>query len=73
MEPEAPIYQIKVKGRLQEDWTEWFGGLSISHEGSGLTVLTGPVVDQSALHGLLVKIRDLGLPIVSVIALDQDG
>ena len=73
MEPETPIYQIKVKGRLEEGWSEWFGALSISHEGSGLAVLTGPVVDQPALHGLLVKIRDLGLPIVSGVALDQDG
>lgn len=73
MEPEAPIYQIKVKGRLEENWSEWFGGLSITDEGGGTTTLTGPVVDQPALHGLLVKIRDLGLPIVSVTALDQDS
>ena len=60
------VYQIRVEGHLDNSWSEWLDGLTITHEEGGTTVLTGPVVDQPALHGLLVKIRDLGLPLVSV-------
>ncbi|MFQ5857464.1 MAG: hypothetical protein ACE5LU_17800 [Anaerolineae bacterium] len=60
------VYQIRVKNHLNDSWSEWFEGLTITHEEDGITVLTGPVADQPALHGLLVKIRDLGLPLVSV-------
>ena len=60
------IYRIKVKGHLDRRWTEWFGGLTITLEESGDTLLTGPVVDQAALYGLLRKVRDLSLPLISV-------
>ncbi len=62
-------YQIRIKGHLGPQWTDWFGGLTITLEDNGETLLTGPVVDQAALHGLLRKVRDLGLPLLSVIRL----
>lgn len=60
------IYQIRIKGHLDSQWMEWFGGLSITLEDNGETLLTGPVVDQAALFGLLKKVQDLGMPLVSV-------
>ena len=60
------IYQIKVKGNLDQKWSEWFDGFTITAQADSITLLTGPVADQTALHGLLVKIRDLGLPLLSV-------
>jgi hypothetical protein len=60
------IYQIRLKGHLDRAWTDWFEGLTITLEEDGDTLLTGPVIDQAALHGLLKKVRDLGLPLVSV-------
>ena len=63
---ERRAYQIVVEGHLDNQWAEWFEGLSISHVKDGTTVLSGPVPDQAALHGLLVKIRNLGLPLVSI-------
>ena len=63
------IYQIRIKGQLGREWTDWFGGLSITLEDNGDTLLTGPVVDQVALHGLLRRVRDLGMPLLSVVRL----
>ena len=63
------VYHIRLKGHLGGQWTDWFGGLSITLEDNGETLLTGPVVDQAALHGLLKKVRDLGLPLLSVMRL----
>ena len=59
-------YEIRLKGYLDERWADWFEGLTITREDNGETRLTGPVVDQAALHGLLKKVRDLGMPLVSV-------
>ncbi len=65
--PSAPaIYAIRLKGHLDDRWVGWFGGLTITLEEDGCTLLTGPVVDQAALHGLLKKVRDLGMPLLSV-------
>jgi hypothetical protein len=61
------IYQIRIKGHLDNLWTDWFDGLTITLEDYGDTLLTGPVVDQAALHGLLKKVRDLGMPLLSVV------
>ena len=60
------VYQIRIKGHLGREWTDWFGGLTIRLTDNGETLLTGPVVDQAALHGLLRKVRDLGVPLLSV-------
>ena len=66
-DPDQPtIYQIRIKGHLGQQWTDWFEGLTITPEEEGETLLTGPVIDQAALHGLLKKVRDLGLPLLSV-------
>jgi hypothetical protein len=65
--PNQPVvYQIRIKGQLDSQWTNWFEGLTITQKEDGDTLLTGPVVDQAALHGLLKKVRDLGMPLVSV-------
>ena len=60
------VYQVRLKGHLGSQWTDWFEGLTITLEDNGDTLLTGPVVDQAALHGLLKKVRDLGMPLLSV-------
>lgn len=67
-DPDQPVaYQIRIKGHLGRQWSDWFGGLTITLEDNGETLLTGAVVDQAALHGLLKKVRDLGMPLVSVV------
>jgi hypothetical protein len=60
------VYQIRIKGHLGHQWADWFEGVTITLEEDGDTLLTGPVVDQAALHGLLRKVRDLGMPLLSV-------
>ena len=64
------VYQIRIKGHLGPQWTEWFGGLAITLEDNGDTLITGPVADQAALHSLLKKVRDLGMPLISVSPVD---
>lgn len=59
------VYQIRLKGHLDRRWTDWFGGMTITLEDNGDTLLAGPVEDQAALHGLLRKVRDLGMPLIS--------
>jgi hypothetical protein len=68
-----PLYEIRVKGLLGSRWTAWFDGLSITNEGDGTTVIRGPVVDQAALHGLLQKLRDIGIPLASLTELPPDA
>ncbi len=68
----AAIYQIRVQGHLVPQWTDWFERLTITLEENGETLLTGPVVDQAALHGLLKKVRDLGLPLLSLVHLNGE-
>jgi hypothetical protein len=64
------VYQIRIEGHLSPQWTDWLGGVTVTLEDNGETLLTGPVVDQAALYGLLRKVRDLGLPLVSVIRVE---
>jgi len=72
-DPSQPmVYQIRIKGYLGPKWIDWFEGLTITLEKDGDTLLTGPVVDQAALYGLLKKVRDLGLPLVSVMGVEPD-
>ncbi|CAG0926950.1 hypothetical protein TFLX_00275 [Thermoflexales bacterium] len=67
LDPVQPlIYQIRIKGHLGGEWTDWFGGLTITLEDNGETLLTGPVMDQAALYGLLKKVRNLGMTLISV-------
>jgi hypothetical protein len=63
---QSTVYQIRIKGHLSPQWTGWFEGLTITLEEDGDTLLTGTVIDQAALHGLLRKVRDLGMPLLSV-------
>jgi hypothetical protein len=65
-------YQIRVKGHLGREWTDWFGGLTITALDNGETLLTGPVVDQAALYGVLKKVRDVGMPLLSVNRVQAD-
>jgi hypothetical protein len=71
IEPVAPmIYQIRIEGHLGCEWAGWFGDLTITLADNGETLLTGPVIDQAALYGLLKKVRDLGMPLLSVIRVE---
>jgi len=66
-------YQIRVKGHLGEQWQGWFGGLTITNLEGGETLLCGPLPDQAALHGVLTKVRDVGLPLLAVNRVAMDG
>ena len=66
------IYQIRLKGHLGRHWTDWFDGFTIQLQDNGETLLTGPVTDQAALHGLLKKVRDVGMPLLSVVGIKPD-
>jgi hypothetical protein len=67
-----PCYEIRLKGYLDDRWTEWFDGLTITLEENGDTILSGPLADQAALHGILKKVRDLGLTLLSVNSVEPD-
>jgi len=64
------VYQVRLKGQLGKQWEDWFDGLAISNEANGETILTGPITDQAALHGLFKKIRDLGLPLLELVRVE---
>ena len=66
-------YQIRVRGHLNSRWSGWFEGLAISHQEDGTTLLTGNITDQPALHGIIIRIRDLGLPLLSIVPMGKDG
>jgi hypothetical protein len=70
--PGAGRYEIRLTGHLEARWAGWFDGLTISHESDGTTVISGPVADQAALHGLLQRVRDLGVSLVSVTQVEPD-
>ena len=65
-------YEIRVKGRLAPRWAAWFDGMTLTRQDDGTTLIAGPVIDQAALHGLLQRVRDLGLPVVSVLPIPAD-
>jgi hypothetical protein len=69
-ERQPAVYQLRVAGRLDQHWSAWFGGLTLTHEDDGSTSLTGAVTDQAELHGLLTKIRDLGVTLISASVVD---
>jgi len=70
--PEAGRYEIRLAGRLDAHWAAWFDGLTVRQERDGTTVIGGPIADQSALHGMLQRVRDLGLPLVSIIRVEPE-
>jgi hypothetical protein len=69
---QAVVYEIRIKGHLGHQWADWFGGMMITLQDNGDTLLSGLVIDQSALHGLLKKVRDLGMPLISVTRMTPD-
>jgi hypothetical protein len=69
---EAGRYEIRLKGHLDTRWAAWFDGLSLTHHNDGTTVIHGPIADQAALHGLLQKVRDTGLPLIAVTRVERD-
>lgn len=69
---DAGVYEIRVKGHLDARWSDWFDGLTFTQASDGTTVIRGLVIDQTALHGLLRKVRDLGLPLISVTRIESD-
>jgi len=66
------VYEIRIEGHLDQQWTDWFDGLTITLDENGDTLLSGPVADQAALHGLLKKVRDLGMPLISVVHIQSN-
>ncbi len=68
----ADYYNIRVRGHLDQSWSDWFEGLAISNEANGDAVLAGSIEDQAALHGLLARVRDLGLPLLAVVQIETD-
>lgn len=73
-DPDAPMsYELRIAGRLDEHWSAWFGGLKLTPKGDGTTTLSGVVTDQAQLHGLLTKIRDLGVTLISVTPIDESA
>ena len=68
----APNYEIRLKGHLEARWEQWFDGLTITLEENGSTLLSGPLADQAALHGMLKKVRDVGLPLLSINSVEPD-
>ena len=73
MKNDPMSYQIRIEGQLGQQWADWFEGFSVTREQAGTTLLTGPVIDQSELHGLLKKVRDLGMPLISVNRIERTG
>jgi len=71
-DPGAGRYQIRLQGRLEPNWAAWFDGMTVSVGGDGTTVVTGVVPDQAALHGVIQRVRDLGIPLVSVTRIEPD-
>ena len=69
---EAGRYEVRLTGHLDARWAAWFDGLAVRHESDGTTVISGPIADQAALHGLLQRVRDLGIPLVSVTRSEPD-
>jgi hypothetical protein len=69
----SPVYAIRVGGHLDDHWAAWWGDLALTHEEDGTTTLTGPVCDQAELHGLLMKVRDLGVTLVSVTLVGREA
>ncbi len=67
------IYEIRVEGYLDDLWADWLSGMSLAYTPGGQTILTGRLPDQAALHGVIGKIRDLGIPLISVTRIDQHG
>lgn len=65
-------YELRIAGHLDDRWSTWFGGLTLTHTDDGTTILRGPVTDQAELHGLLAKVRDLGATLISVQAINAD-
>ena len=71
--PQEPgWYEIRLRGRLDEHWASWFDGMSVTQEADGVTALRGHVVDQAALHGLLARLRDIGIPLISITSTTED-
>jgi hypothetical protein len=66
-------YEIRVQGRLDQLWSDWFDGLTITYDAEDNTVLRGPLVDEAALHGVLIKVRDLALPLLAVNRVEAEG